>query len=160
MKSTRLGAVAVAVLILSACTPKPAALPPAPAIPATPAPTEVVHSARYTLVNLAPEQVLQYPLRQIASHAIQPLKKGHKAPTRGDALNLWLGGTGYSLCLPVPDDMRLLYSSLLPDSQRAMGPLRTETALQVIAGPAWVLNVDEITRTACFARAPLTQVLS
>lgn len=160
MKNTRLWPAAVTALILSACTQKPASPPPVPVIPDSPAPIEVVHSARYTLVNIAPEQELQYPLRQISSHTIQAVKKGHKVPTRGDTLNLWLDGTGYGLCLPITDGMRQLYSSPLPDSQRAMGPLRIEIALQVIASPAWTMSVDEITRTVCFAPAPFTQTLS
>ncbi|EBZ5774467.1 hypothetical protein EC412_19760 [Salmonella enterica subsp. enterica serovar Redlands] len=160
MKNTRLWPVVVTALTLSACTPKPVAQLPVPATPAPPVSVEVVHTARYTLTTIAPPETLQYPLRQITSHAFPAPKKGRKTPARSDALKLWLSGTGYSLCLPVTDDMRLLFNSPLPDSQHAMGPLRTETALQVIAGPAWTLSVDEITRTVCFARAPFTQTLS
>lgn len=160
MKNTRLWPVAAAVLTLSACMPKPVAQPPVPATPAPPVSVEVVHTARYTLTAIAPPETLQYPLRQITSHSIPAPKKGRKTPARSDALKLWLSGTGYNLCLPVTDDMRRLFTSPLPDSQLAMGPLRTETALQIIAGPAWTINVDEITRTVCFAPAPFTQTLS
>lgn len=160
MKNTRLWSVAVTVLTLSACTPKPVAQPSVPAPPVPPVSVAVVHTARYTLTDIAPPETLQYPLRQITRHALPAQGKSRKTPARSDALKLWLSGTGYSLCLPVTDDMRLLFNTPLPDSQLSMGPLRTETALQVIAGPAWTVNVDEITRTVCFARAPFTQTLS
>lgn len=160
MKNTRLWPATVTALILSACTPKPSIQPPAPVLPASPTAIEVVHTARYTLTDIAPPETLQYPLRQIASHSLPASTKNRNAPTRGDALKVWLSGTGYGLCLPIADDMRGLFNSPLPDSQRAMGPLRTETALQIIAGPAWTMSVDEITRTVCFARAPFTQTLS
>lgn len=150
----------VATLILTACTLKPETQRSVPVISASPAPIEVVHTARYTLVSLTQDDTLAFPLRQIVNHEVPAPKKNQKTLTRGETLKIWLLGTGYSLCQPITDDMRLLYNSVLPDSQRAMGPLRTETALQVIAGPAWTMSVDEITRTVCFARAPFTQTLS
>lgn len=147
-------------LILTACTAKTTTEPPAPIISASPLPVEVVHTSRYTLVSLTPEKTLQYPLSQIASHSLPAPKKHHKAPTRGEALKIWLSGTGYSLCLPITGDMRQFFNSPLPESQRSPGPLRIETALQMIAGPAWVMNTDEITRTVCFSHAPALQNLS
>ncbi|EBL8291871.1 response regulator [Salmonella enterica] len=153
--------VTTTVLALTACTPKlPATAQPIPVIPASPPPVEVVHSARYTLVSLAPAEALRNPLRQIASHTIPTAKKNQKSPTRGDALHRWLAGTGYGLCLPVTDDARQLFSSPLPDIQRSPGPLRIDDALKIIAGPAWSTDVDEITRTVCFQRAPAIQNLS
>ncbi|HBT4924902.1 response regulator [Klebsiella pneumoniae] len=139
----------IAALLLTACTPKPATQPP-PAILPSPVPVEVVHSARYTLVSIAPDEALRYPLRQIASHAIPVAKKNQKVLTRGDALHLWLTGTGYGLCLPVTKDARQLFNSPLPDVQHSPGPLRVEDVLKIIAGPAWRMTVDEITRTVCF----------
>ncbi|EKS4627026.1 hypothetical protein QB714_003783 [Salmonella enterica] len=152
---------AAVALLLTACTPKSVPGPElSPVIPASPAPVEVVHSARYTLVNIAPDEALRYPLRQVASHTIPAAKKNPALPTRGDALHRWLAGTGYGLCLPVTADARQLFSSPLPDIQRSPGPLRIDDALKVIAGPAWSMTVDEITRTVCFSPAPATQNLS
>lgn len=145
------------VLLLSACISKPQAVPATPAttIPAMPGPTEVVHTARYTLVSLTPEDVLRYPLRQVASHTLTVTKKT-TAVTRGDALRTWLAGTGYGLCLPVTDDMRQFFGGMLPDNQRSLGPLRINDALQLIAGSAWLMSTDEVTRTVCFQRSPQT----
>jgi type IV pili sensor histidine kinase/response regulator len=147
--------------MLSACVRQPQTVStiPTPVISAPSAPAEVVHTARYTLVSLAPEEALRYPLRQIASHTVSTRKKG-QTPTRGDALHVWLSGTGYGLCLPVTDDARQLFNSPLPDVWRTPGPRRVETALQTIAGPAWVMNVDEMTRVVCFVQAPAIKNLS
>ncbi|WP_267443817.1 PFGI-1 class ICE element type IV pilus protein PilL2 [Erwinia psidii] len=153
--------VVTAVLTLTACAPKsPVTEQPEPIIPASPPFVDVVHTARYTLVSLAPDDALRYPLRQIASHTLPVPKKGRKLPTRGDALHRWLTGTGYGLCLPVTEEARQLSGSPLPDIQRSPGPLRVEDALKIIAGPAWSMTVDEITRTVCFQRAPVVQRLS
>nr|WP_242452388.1 response regulator [Morganella morganii] len=122
---------------------EPASSPPI--IHATPAPVDVVHTGRYTLVSLIPEDALSFPLHQIASHNI-PAPKKDQTITRGDALHTWLNGTGYGLCLPVTDNTRLLLNGPLPDVQRTMGPLHITDALHVIAGPAWSMTTDEITR--------------
>lgn len=150
---------AVVTLLLTACSQKSVTRPePAPVILASPAPVEVVHSARYTLVNIAPDEALRYPLRQVTSYSFPVPKKNQALPTRGDALHRWLAGTGYGLCLPVTADARQLFSSPLPDIQRSPGPLRVDDALNVIVGPAWRMTVDEITRTVCFS--PAAQNLS
>ncbi|MFG6656230.1 response regulator [Scandinavium sp. M-37] len=144
----------VAVLMLSACTARqPASLvTPVTAMitrPGSPSPAEVVHTARYTLVNITPDEVLRQPLRQITRHTL-PATKRHSASTRGDALRAWLAGTGYGLCLPVSREARGLFSSPLPEVWRSTGPMRVESALQAIAGSAWKMSTDELTRTVCF----------
>lgn len=143
------------VVLLSACISKPQTVPIVTTDPVTVAPTEVVHTARYTLVSLTPDDALRYPLRQIASHSLA-ITKQSPVITRGDALHIWLSGTGYGLCLPVTDDMRQLLGSPLPDNQRSPGPLRISDALQLIAGSAWQMSMDEVTRTVCFQRPPQT----
>ncbi|KAA8995842.1 MULTISPECIES: response regulator [Pectobacteriaceae] len=163
MKKSRLWPITV-ILILSACTAKTATVTPSEthtqSISATPAPIEVVHTARYTLVSLTPDETLTFPLRQVTSHALPAPKKNRPTATRGDALRAWLSGTGYGLCLPVTRDTRQLFASPLPDIQRSMGPMRIDDALRVIAGEAWVMNTDEVTRTVCFQRAPTDRLMS
>ncbi|ECG4949198.1 response regulator [Salmonella enterica subsp. enterica serovar Llandoff] len=160
-KYSLLSVAATTVLLLTACTPGPITRPEsAPVILASPAPVEVVHTARYTLANIAPDEALRYPLRQVASHTFPVPKKNAKLLTRSDALHLWLAGTGYGLCLPVTGEVRQLFSSPLPDIQRSPGPLRVDDALKVIAGPAWAMTVDEITRTVCFTTVSATHSLS
>ena len=152
-----------AALLLSACASQtPVTLPakpdavPNPVISAMPAPVAVVHTARYRLVNLSPDDALRFPLHQTATHTFASVKK-KPALTRGDGLRGWLAGTGYGLCLPVDRDARLLFTSPLPDVWRRAGPLRVEEALQAIVGSAWQMTTDEISRTVCFQRATQAQ---
>jgi type IV pili sensor histidine kinase/response regulator len=122
------------------------------------APPEVVHTARYTLVNLTTDDSLRFPLRQIVSHTL-PATHRHSL-TREEALRRWLRGTGYGLCLAVTPAMKLFYTSPLPDAQRRMGPVRTEQALQTIAGSAWEMTTDEVSRTVCWQPSPASPLLS
>ncbi|QMR41529.1 hypothetical protein [Klebsiella aerogenes] len=118
--------------------------------------SEVVHTARYTLVSLSPDDALRQPLHQIIRHTL-PRHKKSAGLTRGDGLRAWLAGTGYGLCLPASRDARLLYSSPLPDIWRSAGPMRIDTALQAIAGSAWRMTVEEVSRTVCFVPADQRQ---
>ncbi|MGL4725371.1 MAG: hypothetical protein ACRCWW_12835 [Scandinavium sp.] len=127
----------------------PAHPQPPGATQAAQAERDVIHTARYTLVNLTPDDALRQPLHQITRHTLQGHTKSARL-TRGDGLHAWLAGTGYGLCLPVSSDSRLFYSSPLPDVWRNAGPMRVETALQAIAGLAWKMTVDEVSRTVCF----------
>lgn len=150
-----------AAVLLSACTAQnptpvlpPSVVPkvaPGPVLPAA----EVVHTSRYTLVNLAPDEYLRAPLRQIKRHTF-PVSRKKNALTRGQGLRAWLAGTGYGLCLPSGPDTRLLFSSPLPEVWRNTGPMRVDTALQAMAGSAWRMTTDEISRTVCFQRTSLT----
>lgn len=147
-----------ATLLLSACTGNmPLAHITTPSVPSIPVtvPTEAVHTNRYTLVSLTADETLRFPLRQPVSHTLSAPKK-NRTLTRGDALHIWLSGTGYGLCLPVTDDMRRLYASPLPDIWRSAGPLRIHDALQALAGPEWAVVTDELTYTVCFRRTSQT----
>ncbi|EAS1759894.1 hypothetical protein BH012_20020 [Salmonella enterica] len=133
---------------LAAQTLSPAAIP------------EVVHTGRYTLVDITPAEALHAPLRQITTKILPAPKKRQPAPSRGDAMRYWLKDTGYGLCLPVTTEANQLFSSALPEIQREMGPVRIDAALQVIAGSAWTMTVDEVSRTVCWLRTPVSQTLS
>nr|WP_244589997.1 hypothetical protein [Xenorhabdus budapestensis] len=43
----------------------------------------------------------------------------------------------------------ILYRQPLPSVHTQLGPVRLRTALQVMAGPAWQLEVDEVQRVVC-----------
>lgn len=132
-------------------------MPPAPLTgTATPVP-QVVHIGRYTLVDIAPPAALHAPLQQITTKTIPAPKKSQPVSTRGDAMRYWLKDTGYGLCLPVTQEANQLFNSPLPHIQRDMGPMRIDAALQVIAGSAWTMTVDEVSRTVCWVRTPSTQ---
>lgn len=55
---------------------------------------------------------------------------------------------GYSLCATGSAN-GVLYRQALPAVQYQLGPMRLRTALQVMAGPAWQLEVDDVQRVVC-----------
>lgn len=102
----------------------------------------VVRYDRYLLVNTAPTQP---PLEQLTTLTVPP---GFH-PDLGEALQYLLRDSGYSLCLP--DNQRArLYAFPLPLSQYRIGPLRLKAALQMLAGAAWRLDINDARREACF----------
>lgn len=56
--------------------------------------------------------------------------------------------SGYTLCATGPAN-GVLYRQALPAVQYQTGPLRLRTALQMMAGPAWQLEVDDVQRVVC-----------
>lgn len=138
-------------LLLSGCAARTTPPVPCPTVlPPVVQAKEQVHTARYTLVDIAPSRALRFPLQQIVTRTLPAPKKHHRHLTRQQALQEWLNGSGYGLCLPVTSTMKLFYSSPLPDAQRRMGPVRIEQALQTIAGSAWTMTTDEVLRTVCW----------
>lgn len=155
-------------LLLAGCVSAPPSPPVTPTVKITSATTaaqkkatlpEVVHTARYTLVSLSPDDSLRFPLHQITTRTLL-VSTAHHRLTREDALRGWLKGTGYGLCLAVTPAMKMFYSSPLPDTQRRMGPVRTERALQTIAGSAWIMAADEVSRTVCWLPSPAARTLN
>lgn len=79
-----------------------------------------------------------------------------------DALRYVLHQSGYSLCATGSAN-GVLYRQALPAVQYQLGPMRLRTALQVLAGPAWQLEVDDVQRVVCHSlrdgyRLPVTQL--
>lgn len=58
--------------------------------------------------------------------------------------------TAYSLCGRYGADFAELLKRPLPAVQRKIGPMRLSEALQIVAGPAWRMSVDEVNREVCF----------
>lgn len=155
MKSSCFWSVA-ATLWLTACTGNGTERPPSVpeplsevAVSATRPSPEVAHSARYTLVSLTPDIALRQPLRHVTQRTF-PRATRKRPFTRGEGLRGWLAGTGYGLCLPVSRESRWLFSSPLPDVWLRAGPMHVDEALQAMAGPAWQMTTDEVSRTVCF----------
>ena len=65
-----------------------------------------------------------------------------------DAMRYALKQSGYTLCATGPAN-GVLYRQPLPAVQYQQGPVRLRTALQVMAGPAWQLEVDDVQRVVC-----------
>lgn len=110
---------------------------------AQPAP-EVVRYDRYLLVSTAPQAAQRDPLSQVIDIRIPASLK----PTVADAMRYALKQSGYTLCATGPAN-GALYRQPLPAVQYQQGPVRLRTALQVMAGPAWQLEVDDVQRVVC-----------
>lgn len=144
--------------LLSACT----AQPPSP-LPAQPAidsgsnrtqlsrgPIEGNHPAelrygRFTLVSTEPTTAQRDLLAQIIDVSIP----SNLSPSVQDALHYVLQRSGYSLC-PAADPVKVLFTRPLPAAHYRLGPISLRSALQVLAGPAWQLTTDEVSRSVCF----------
>ncbi|PVZ81181.1 hypothetical protein C9426_31795 [Serratia sp. S1B] len=122
-------------------------------------PLEVVRYDRYLLVSTSPSQAQRTPLEQIIDIRIP----ASLSPTVADAMRYALRQSGFSLCT-ITSANGLLYNQLLPAVHYQLGPLRLSEALQILAGPAWQLEVDAVQRVVCHAlrdgyRLPPTPVV-
>ncbi|PMY33085.1 MULTISPECIES: PilL N-terminal domain-containing protein [Pseudomonas] len=100
---------------------------------------------RYTLVSTEPTTEQRDLLAQVIDVSIP----SRLSPSVQDALQYVLLRSGYSLC-PVTASVRVLFSRSLPAAHYRLGPIPLRRALQVLAGPAWQLTTDEVSRSVCF----------
>lgn len=114
-------------------------------------PTQVIRQGRYTLVNTSPEDGQKYLLEQMVSINIQPKKKQAMTATVEQGLRTTLSGTGLNLCYSSAfNQVSDLFSLPLPKIHHQFGPIKLREALQMLAGPAYRVTLDDITRTVCF----------
>lgn len=106
----------------------------------------VVRQGRYTLVELVPEPAQRDLMQQVVEIFIPPKLDANV----GDAMRHVLMRTGYRLCETA--DAMVLYGLPLPAAHLRLGPLGLRDALLTLAGPAWVLSVDDVSRQVCFQR--------
>lgn len=107
---------------------------------------DVVRSGRYTLTRTSPTAAQEDLLSQIVEVTIPSSIK----PSVGDAIRHALSRSGYSLCAQTPQS-QVLYSRDLPAAHYKIGPMRLRDALQVLGGPAWRVEADEVQRTVCYS---------
>ncbi|WP_034948918.1 PFGI-1 class ICE element type IV pilus protein PilL2 [Erwinia oleae] len=107
---------------------------------------EVVRYDRYTLVSTRPDDAQRDPLNQI----IDITMPAQLVNTVGEGFRYLLLESGYSLCSAMTSSFSELLSRPLPAVQRDIGPVKLSEALQILAGPAWRLKVDEVNREICF----------
>lgn len=107
---------------------------------------EVVRYDRYTLVSTRPADAQLDPLNQVVDITMP----SQLVSTVGEGFRYLLLESGYSLCSATTAAFSELLSRPLPVVQRNIGPLKLSEALQVVAGPAWRLSVDEVNREVCF----------
>ena len=100
---------------------------------------------RYTLVSTAPTSEQQDLLAQIIDVSIP----SSLSPSVQDALHYVLLRSGYSLC-PDAAPVTVFFSRPLPAAHYRLGPIPLRNALQVLAGPAWQLTVNDVNRSVCF----------
>ncbi|NDL64290.1 PFGI-1 class ICE element type IV pilus protein PilL2 [Acerihabitans arboris] len=107
---------------------------------------EVVRYDRYTLVSTHPADAQRDPLNQMVDISM-PVQMVRSV---GDGFRYLLLESGYSLCPVSSAVFAELLSRPLPAVQRSIGPVRLSEALQILAGPAWRLRVDDVNREVCF----------
>ncbi len=107
---------------------------------------DVVRYDRYTLVSTRPDDAQRDPLNQIVDITMP----AQLVNTVGEGFRYLLLESGYSLCSATTSAFSELLSRPLPAVQRDIGPVRLSEALQIVAGPAWRLKVDEVNREICF----------
>lgn len=107
---------------------------------------EVVRYDKYTLVSTRPADAQRDPLNQM----IDITMPSQLVRSVGDGFRYLLLESGYSLCPASSSVFSELLSRPLPAVQRAIGPVRLSEALQILAGPAWRLRVDDVNREVCF----------
>ncbi|PMX26682.1 MULTISPECIES: PilL N-terminal domain-containing protein [unclassified Pseudomonas] len=100
---------------------------------------------RYTLVSTEPTAEQRDLLAQIIEVNIPSSLN----PSVQDALQYILQRSGYSLC-PVSASVKVLFTRPLPAAHYRLGPISLRRALQVMAGHAWQLTTDEVSRSVCF----------
>jgi len=107
---------------------------------------DVVRYDRYTLVSTRPAAAQRDPLNQIVDITMP----AQLVSSVGEGFRYLLLESGYSLCSATSSAFSALLSRPLPAVQRDIGPLKLSEALQVLAGLAWRLKVDEVNREVCF----------
>ncbi|MEL7631396.1 TcpQ domain-containing protein [Pectobacterium aroidearum] len=107
---------------------------------------EVVRYDRYTLVSTRPADSQRDPLNQMIDITMPP----QLVRSVGDGFRYLLLESGYSLCPSTSSTFSEVLGRPLPGVQRNIGPVRLSEALQIVAGPAWRLRVDDVNREICF----------
>lgn len=102
---------------------------------------------RYTMASTEPTTEQRDLLAQIIDVSIP----SSLSPSVQDALQYVLQRSGYSLC-PDAAAVKVLFTRPLPAAHYRLGPISLRRALQVLAGPAWQLTNDEVSRSVCFAQ--------
>jgi len=113
---------------------------------ASPEKEPVVRYGRYTLVSTQPEASQRDLMAQIIDVTIP----SSMTPSVRDAMLYVVDRSGYALCSPGVQHVNILYTRPLPTAQYKLGPMTLRNTLQVLAGPAWQVKVDEVNRQVCF----------
>ncbi|WP_080765681.1 TcpQ domain-containing protein [Pseudomonas syringae group genomosp. 3] len=110
----------------------------------------MVRYGRYAIVNTAPEAEQRDLMAQIIDVSIP----ANMHPSVQDAMQYVVSRSGYTLCPPSTGHVNILFTRPLPAAQYKLGPMSLRNTLQVLAGPAWQVKVNEVTRGVCFVLRP------
>ncbi|VXC24438.1 Pilus assembly protein PilL [Pseudomonas sp. 8Z] len=110
----------------------------------------VVRYGRYTLVSTQPESGQRDLMAQIIDVTIP----ANMRPNVRDAMQYVVDRSGYTLCPSDSGHVNILFTRPLPAAQYKIGPMTLRNALQVLAGPAWHVKVDEVNRQVCYVLRP------
>ena len=119
--------------------------------------TEVLREGRYTLINFSPEEGQKYLLDQSVTVNMLGKKKRALTATVEQGLRTTLKDTGLSLCHGFGQNeptLSTLYSRPLPKVHYQFGPMALRDALQMLAGPAYEITINDVSRTVCFKLRP------
>lgn len=117
---------------------------------ASPEKEPVVRYGRYTLVSTQPDASQRDLMAQIIDVTIPSSMN----PSVRDAMLYVVDRSGYTLCPSSSQHVNILYTRPLPAAQYKLGPMTLRNTLQVLAGPAWQVKVDEVNRQVCFVLRP------
>ena len=117
---------------------------------AVPEKEPVVRYGRYTLVSTLPDSGQRDLMAQIIDISIP----ANMHPNVRDAMQYVVDRSGYSLCSADTGHVNILYTRPLPAAQYKLGPMTLRNTLQVLAGPAWQVKVDEVNRQVCYVLRP------
>lgn len=116
----------------------------------SPAPEPVIREGRYRIVSTKPSAEQRDLLAQIINFEAQVIHTTVKS-----ALDVVVSGSGYRVCSAgAGSSIEKLYSLPLPQAHRKIGPVTLRNAIQVLAGPAYSVEVDETVRGICFKVRP------
>lgn len=107
---------------------------------------EVVRYDRYLLVDSSPKSGQKYLLEQMVTVDM----KGVGLSVEQGIWNT-LNGTGYVLCSPLNHSVSSLFNLQLPKVHYKFGPVRLRDALQMLAGEAYELTVNDAMRQVCYS---------
>ena len=117
---------------------------------AVPEKEPVVRYGRYTLVSTLPDTGKRELMAQIIDISIP----ANMHPNVHEAMQYVVDRSGYTLCSADSGHVNILYTRPLPAAQYKLGPMTLRNTLQVLAGPAWQVKVDEVNRQVCYVLRP------
>lgn len=110
----------------------------------------VIREGRYRIVSTKPSAEQRDLLAQIIQFEAQVIHTTVKS-----ALDVVVNGSGYRVCsAETGSSIETLYNLPLPQAHRKIGPVTLRNAIQVLAGPAYSVEVDETRRGICFKVRP------